>query len=526
MAGKGGKSGRKRGKSAGTPKTGGTDVYRRPGRAPEEDLVDMKEAVALLKTTRATFYRWLRSGKVKGMKVGRQWRFRREEIQRFLEGAPARADLPSGVGRLLDDLSARLAASGIPDVDPDAFVGDISDARRAIVMMVSLGAAMRASALHLTTHVANGEAETWIRCRIDGVLHPVIEVENRLVAGIVEEWKHMAGCNPQERAKPQDGRLMLKASVFHTALPDRKLDGRINFLPAALAEAVTVRILDPGAELIGLDGIDYAPEDRRRLDRALAAPWGVILITGPAGCGKTTSLYAALGQISRPQDKIMTVEDPVEYYLPWATQIQLKPSAGVTMATAMKAVMRSDPDIIMMGEAANAEAIQLAQTAAVTGHLVLTTLHTADAAGALMRMVDMGSDPFLVAESTRVILAQRLIRKVCPHCGVAAEADPNVYAHVARCAREGGIDPESVKHDFRKAVGCEKCGWTGYKGRTVVAETLEFTGELGLALRAGADAAALQALAVEGGMTTMAADGLRRAAAGETTLEEIMRVAT
>jgi type II secretory ATPase GspE/PulE/Tfp pilus assembly ATPase PilB-like protein len=226
----------------------------------------------------------------------------------------------------------------------------------------------------------------------------------------------------------------------------------------------------------------------------------------------------------KPQIKVMSVEDPVEYILPGVTQIQVRVAEGVTFSAALRAIMRSDPDVVMVGEIRDLETLRVAQQMALTGHLVLSTMHTQNAAQALKRMVDVGGDAFLAADATKLILAQRLLRKVCPACGRSAKPSPGSLARAVDLARAGGLKEDIAKGTFKKTQGCAECRQTGYRGRTVMAEALVMTPEIAAALQQGVPPEEIQAIAVRQGMTTMAADGIRRAAAGETTLEEVFRI--
>ncbi|MHC4712742.1 MAG: GspE/PulE family protein, partial [Planctomycetota bacterium] len=401
---------------------------------------------------------------------------------------------------------------------------DTTDLRRSVIAMIALGTAMRASDIHLAPHTVEGEGgvKVFLRYRIDGALHAATTLDARLLPALVEEWKRLAACDVHENVKPQDGRITIDVSEFNKTFPKKTVDLWVNFLRTSLGESVTARILDRQTMSFDLDRIDYASRDRERLLQALDLPWGLIMITGPVGCGKTTVLYSCLSRLADSSLKCLSIEDPVEYNLPWVSQVHVRRQAGLTYQVAARAILRSDPDVIMVGEARDSEILSLAQAAAVTGHLVFTTLHTDTAAGALKRMVDMGSDPFLVADSTKLILAQRLVRKLCPKCAVRCEPEPVLLASASEAARNGGVNPSALKKHFRKAVGCPHCSQTGYRGRTVVAEVLEVNGEIGKALRSGASVEQLEEIAVGQGMTTTAADAFRRAAAGETTVEEIV----
>ncbi|MHC4917663.1 MAG: ATPase, T2SS/T4P/T4SS family [Planctomycetota bacterium] len=499
-----GRGGKKAGANRAKPRPG------KPAAAPEE-LLDMAQAIALLKTTRATFYRWLRGGKIKGMKVGRQWRFRREDLDRFLSGQEPRIELRTDIRPLINELANRLRQVG----GKCALAPTATPVQHAVRLMIVLAVKMRASDIHVEPY----EDGAHLRYRVDGVLHPAGKFDLRLLPAVVEQLKRMAACDVHETKLPQDGRVAItKEDIGLDA------DLRLSFLPAYLGEAVTIRILRREVALIGLDQIDYWAKDREALLGGLDEPWGLIIVTGPTGSGKTTVLYSCLIHLLAPAVKIMSVEDPVEYLIAGTTQIQINPKIGLTFERAIRSVLRSDPDVIMMGEIRNREMLELCMQASLTGHLVLTTLHTEEAAAALKRMVDIGVAPFLVADCTKLISAQRLVRRLCPACceGVSPPADALEKAE--RLALAGGLDFRNLEKSFRKGVGCRKCGRTGYKGRTLVAEMLEFGAEMGAALKAGAAVEELRQIAVRSGMTTMAADGIRRAAAGQTSLDEVFRV--
>ncbi len=485
----------------------GKAAARKPGRAGE--LLDTGRAIRLLKTTRPTFYRWLRTGRIKGMKVGRQWRFRREDIDRFLKGQEPAVELPTDIAPLIRTLADRLEQVGGKDPSgPDA--GPVT---RAAAMAVALALKMRASDIHFDPY----ESSVALRIRVDGVLHQIAEFDIRLMPAVAEQFKRMAACDVAERRLPQDGRIVVEID----ATP---LDLRVCFLPALTGEAVTIRLLRRDDALISLDRIDYAPAERERLLRALANPWGMIVVAGPTGCGKTTVLYACLRRLVRPAVKVVSVEDPVEYLIPGVVQVPLRRQAGLTFARALRAVLRSDPDVILVAEIRSAEDLSVCQQAALTGHLVLTTLHTDKAPETLTRMVDIGSAPFLVGDATRFVSAQRLVRCLCKACSAAATPSADALARAQELARAGGLNWGGLERAFRKPVGCGACGRTGYRGRTLIVEMIEVTPEIAQALRAGAPADELRRIAIEQGMTTMAADGIRRAAGGQTSLDEVFRV--
>jgi type II secretory ATPase GspE/PulE/Tfp pilus assembly ATPase PilB-like protein len=300
---------------------------------------------------------------------------------------------------------------------------------------------------------------------------------------------------------------------------------RVSILHAALGPSVTVRVLDPDAiQPFEIGRLGLAPRDQERLKRAVDAPWGLVLVTGPAGCGKTTTLYSCLSRLATPDRKLLTAEDPVEVLLPGVLQAPIRPQQGLTYAASLRAFLRSAPNVIMIGELRDGETARMALSASLTGHLVMSTLHTNDAALTLTRLVEMGCDPYLVADSTRLVLGQRLVRVLCPECRRPAEPSASRLALAADLARPGGLDWEAQPKTFHEPAGCPKCNQTGFRGRMAIAETLETTSEIGAALRRGAGDGELRTIAVGQGMTTMAADGVRRAAEGLTSLDEVLRV--
>ena len=501
--------GKKASKASGAAKRAGRPA---PGAG---ELLTLPQAIEMLQTTRQTFYRWLKAGRIKGMKVGRQWRFRKADVERFLAGRPAVVDLPidASIDPLVAGLTERLKSVG----GPVGSVGGDNDVERAVNTLIVLAAHLRASDIHVDPYEKTAKA----RLRVDGVLQEVAEFDLRILPAMVERIKQMAACNVHERHLPQDGRIGIRLG---TPAGPREMDLRVCFLPALTGEAVTIRLLARENALIGLDRIDQSDADRRRLLRAIESPWGLVVISGPTGSGKTTVLYACLRHLVRPAVKIMSVEDPVEYFIPGVVQVQVSEKAGMTFERAIRACLRSDPDVMLIGELRNSAALMGSLQTALTGHLVLTTLHSDTAAGTLKRMVDMDAPEFVIADATRLVASQRLVRCLCPACSVPAEPTDEALDQARGLAREGGLDWDSLPKEFRQPVGCSDCGRQGYRGRVAIFELLEVTAEIGKALRRGASVDEMRAIAVGQGMTTLAADGIRRAAAGQTTLPEVFRV--
>ena len=476
------------------------------------DLLDMEGAIAILKTTRPTFYRWLRAGRLKGTKIGRQWRFRRHDIERFLSGQEPEIDLAADITPLRDTLRKGLKGNGIGEQDAHE-----SELAQSVKLMIHLAAEMGASDIHLEPQPGSVAV---LRYRLDGVLQPIAELDMRLLPAVVKQWKSLAGCNVNENSRPQEGRILIRFPAFND-----ELDLRVTFLPVLPGEALSAHLLEPRTARSTIDQMGYAEADTKRLHKWLGSPWGTIVFTGPAGCGKTSALYSCLNETASGSfgPKVMTVEDPVEYLLPGTTQVPVRAELGMTFGSALRAVLRSDADVIMVGEIPDLETLSLSLQAALTGHLVLISLHAGEAAAALHRMVDVGVNLFTVAESTRLIVAQRLVRLLCPRCSVAQKPAEPVITLAKKLALIGGLAWEALPGEFREPAGCKDCNMTGFKGRTVIAEALEVTPRVAAALTRGAGAADLRAIAVSEGMTTMASDGIRRAAQGSTSLAEVMK---
>ena len=346
----------------------------------------------------------------------------------------------------------------------------------------------RASDVHLEA----GGSGLVVRYRIDGVLHEVAAPPANVSAAVLSRVKIMADLDIAERRLPQDGRIRLK-------LQNRDVDVRVSTLPALRGESVVMRLLDRQRNDARLADIGLASDTLALLRKFIGRPHGMLLVTGPTGSGKTTTLYAALDALRTGHQKIITVEDPVEYELSGVTQVQVNAKIGLTFATALRAILRQDPDIVLVGEIRDPETAAIAVHAALTGHLVLATLHTNNAAGALTRMIDLGIAPYLLASTVDAVLAQRLVRRLCEECGKTDGAEPH-------------------------ARGCTTCRQTGYRGRTGVFELLAIDDRLRHVIAVNPDTNQIHAAAVEAGMRTLLRDGERLVAEGLTTLEEVLRV--
>ena len=367
-------------------------------------------------------------------------------------------------------------------------------------------------------HVEPGEEELVIRYRIDGVLHVAHTIPKRLAAGVTTRLKVLAKLDIAERRKPQDGRITLAA-----AAAGRMLDIRVATLPSVEGESVTMRLLDKSREVPTLAILGLSEEMQKRMDKILARPTGALLVTGPTGSGKSTTLYAGLAEISRPEINIITVEDPVEYRLNGITQVQINPRAGLTFATALRSILRSDPDVVMVGEVRDGETAKISIEAALTGHFVLSTLHTNDAPSALTRLIEMGVEPFIAGAAVSAVLAQRLARKLCPHC---AEPYQPTMDELNALHITDDLADSLAGASFHRKKGCARCGQTGYKGRIGVFQLLEMNGEIEALAAERASRDAISQVATENGMRSMWEDGISKVALGLTTTEELARVCT
>jgi len=364
----------------------------------------------------------------------------------------------------------------------------------------------RASDLHFEPY----EQRSVVRFRIDGVLRDKIEPPRALHAALVSRLKIMASLDIAEKRLPQDGRISLK-------LGDRQVDVRVSTLPTGPGERVVLRLLDKEAAKLDLSALGMSDPTRDAIDRLIREPHGIVLVTGPTGSGKTTTLYAALSRLPRSAVNMMTVEDPIEYALDGVAQTQVNPRIELDFARTLRAILRQDPDVIMIGEIRDLETAQIAVQASLTGHLVLATLHTNDAASAVTRLADMGVEPYLLASSLLGVLAQRLVRTLCPVCRVA-NAPSQGERHLL-----DGLGLSSATQTWT-APGCDACNDTGYRGRTGVYELLLVDDAIRRGIHDGADELALRSSASTAGMTTLRQDGARWIADGTTSLAELLRV--
>ncbi|MFN3374974.1 MAG: GspE/PulE family protein [Burkholderiaceae bacterium] len=423
--------------------------------------------------------------------------------------------LESDIERALSDPGAAdEGESGVAgEFDSGEFVEHLKDLAseapviRLVNTIIGRVTELRASDIHLEPF----DDGVHVRYRVDGVIHNAEVIAPRHGAAVSSRIKLLAHLDIAERRLPQDGRIK-------TRVKGRELDLRVSTVPTVHGESVVMRVLDRASVRLELDTMGFAQDTLSRFRELLERPHGILLVTGPTGSGKTTTLYAALSKLDSSVQKIITVEDPVEYQLEGINQIQVHSQINLTFANALRSILRQDPDIIMIGEMRDGETAQIAVQSALTGHLVLSTLHTNTAAGAVIRMQDMGVERYLITSAVNGVLAQRLVRTLCEQC---KQSEPASQDLLQATGLERFMQPGAPLY---KAVGCDHCRGTGYRGRTGIHELLVLDDVMRQAVLEGRDAAALHSLAADRGMLSLHEDGLRKVAAGVTTLDELARV--
>ncbi len=409
------------------------------------------------------------------------------------------------INRLIEEIGDKSGLEFLREDEED--VGHLKDLAseapiiKLVNMVILRAVENRASDIHIEPF----EDELKVRYRIDGILHDIESIPKKLQAAIISRIKLTAKLNIAERRLPQDGRIRLKVA-------EKEIDLRISTIPVLYGESVVMRILDKESVVVDLERLGFFPETLKAFEELIKKPNGIILVTGPTGSGKTTTLYGALDKINSPDKKIITVEDPVEYQLKGINQIQVKPQIGLNFSNTLRHIVRQDPDVIMIGETRDLETAQIAIQAALTGHLVFSTLHTNDAPSAITRLHDMGVERFLLSSTIRGILAQRLVRAICPSCRELDTASPMVER-----------DTLHIPGAYR-GKGCEQCSFTGYRGRVGIFELIVADDDLRNLIMQDVDSNKIRELARLHGMKTLLEDGTEKIRAGITTLSELLRV--
>ena len=424
-------------------------------------------------------------------------------------------DIEAALATILEAEGASVAAApaevaaGPDDLDDLRDLARGAPVVRALDDLLRLAVEQRATDLHIEP-LGN---TLQVRLRVDGLLKAVPAPPISMAKALLSRLKIMAGLNITERRLPQDGRSRI-------VVAGAEIDLRIATTPTMHGESAVIRLLRKGAGVVALDNIGLSERDGGIVRDALQAPFGMIIVTGPTGSGKTTTLAASLAMINEPKRKILTIEDPIEYHIPGINQTQIHPAIGLTFANALRAFLRHDPDVIMVGEMRDGETAHIGVHAALTGHLVLTTLHTNTAAGAIPRLIDMGVESFLIASSVRIIVAQRLVRVLCGHCKTSRRLSADDVARDQRHASLGFRAGDTV-YDPK---GCEWCASSGFHGRQGLFEVMEVTPTVRNAIGPKTDTTTLEQIACRDGMTTMIEDGIAKCRAGITTIDEVFRV--
>jgi len=352
-----------------------------------------------------------------------------------------------------------------------------------------------------------------IRFRLDGVLHEINKLPKSSYPSVVSRIKVMAKLNVAEKRLPQDGRIRIR-------IGEKEMDLRVSTLPTIFGERVVIRLLDRSTKILTLKELGYMEDDLKKLENMISKPYGLILVTGPTGSGKSTTLYASLLKLKSPRKNIITIEDPIEYQIDGISQIQVNPKINLTFANGLRSILRQDPDIIMVGEIRDLETAEIAIHASMTGHLVLSTLHTNDAPSAVTRLVDMGVESFLVASSLEGVIAQRLVRRICNNC--KTEFVPS-DAEIEEINRLTGEDIVKSGDKLYRGRGCEQCFGTGYKGRIAICEIMEVDEEMRSTISKTPESTVIRKKALEKGMKTLLKDGIQKALNGITTVEEVIQ---
>ena len=429
-----------------------------------------------------------------------------------------KSDLLAAINRFhradneLSDLTTAIEEEAAPAATDEVALREADPDDAPIVRFVNLiiGQAIQDSASDI--HIEPGEFEMRVRYRIDGVLHDVQQAPKNIQNGVISRLKIMSDINIAERRRPQDGRM----SVQHGG---QVIDLRVATLPTVFGEKVVMRILDNNATRRDIGELGMLDRNLAAYRTSYTKPYGMILVTGPTGSGKSTTLYTTLHAVSRPEINVITVEDPVEYRMAGINQVQVNPKAGLTFASALRSILRSDPDVVLIGEIRDQETAQIAIEASLTGHLVLSTLHTNDAPSAITRLIEMDIEPFLVGSALDCVVAQRLARRLCDRCKQLQEYEVAHLDHLGFGRREDELSPR-----FYHAVGCSACSGTGYRGRLALHEVMTVTEDIERLAVARASSAEIMRMATAQGMLTLRQDGWAKVRAGLTSIEEVLRV--
>ena len=432
--------------------------------------------------------------------------------------APTGPSTLDAASRGLEELQESLAGDDVEvleelqEISAEALAKQGEEAPVVRLVNVVLMSAIQKGASDI--HIEPYEKELRVRYRIDGSLYEAMKPPNQIKNAVIARVKIMAKMDIAEKRLPQDGRIKIR---FNENGVPKEIDFRVSVLPTLFGEKIVMRLLDRDKLMLDMTRLGFEPESLTKFETAIQRPWGMVLVTGPTGSGKTNTLYSSIAKINTPETNIMTAEDPVEFNLAGINQVQVRENIGLNFAAALRSFLRQDPNIILVGEIRDFETAEIAVKAALTGHLVLSTLHTNDAPSTINRLMNMGIEPFLVASSVHLICAQRLVRRVCSHC-----AEPHPHAPAALIQAGFSVEDANTVTPM-KGAGCERCNQTGYKGRVGLYEVMEISEELRELILVGASGLELRRKAVDEGMLTLRQSGLRKVKDGVTTMEEVVR---
>jgi type IV pilus assembly protein PilB len=418
-------------------------------------------------------------------------------------------ELQNSLGTGADDVEV---LEELQEISAEALARQGEDAPVVRLVNVVLMSAIQKGASDI--HIEPYEKELRVRYRIDGILYNIMSPPMKYRDAIVSRVKIMSKLDIAEKRLPQDGRIKIR---YNESGEPKEIDFRVSVLPTLFGEKIVLRLLDKDKLMLDMTKLGFEPESLTKLETAIARPWGMVLVTGPTGSGKTNTLYSSISKINTPETNIMTAEDPVEFNLAGVNQVQVKENIGLNFAAALRSFLRQDPNIILVGEIRDFETAEIAVKAALTGHLVLSTLHTNDAPSTINRLMNMGIEPFLVASSVHLICAQRLVRRICTNC-----KEPNPMTPEA-LVTAGFSEEDASSVTPMKGAGCDRCNTTGYKGRVGLYEVMEIGEELRELILVGASGLELRRKAMEEGMITLRGSGLRKVKEGVTTIEEVVR---
>jgi excisionase family DNA binding protein len=497
-------------------KTGGVETV-----AQTDEYVGTTQAARELGVSQATFRRWMKEGRIEAHRVGKKWRVKRSDLPGLMSKAggpdvPTMPAVPGLIEKWQRQMDRTMQKNGTTEetirAQAQAMASQVEQPNKGDTLIRPLAIRMLLNAVHCTAsdlHIEPNASDVRVRQRIDGFLTEVVRFPREVGIPLVMEIERWSALNPAERFRPQDGRFTVQAE-------GRQLDFRVSTAPGVHGPIVAIRVLDPHVALRPMDKLGFEKEQLETWRRCIGVQDGVIIVTGPTGCGKTTTLYDALSALNSPDRKIMTAEDPIELDIPGLNQMQIRPDAGSGFTQLARSMLRQAVDVMFIGEIRDLDTAQLLVQGALTGHLIFTTLHTNDAPSAPVRLIDMGIKPFLVASALRCVLAQRLIRVVCFNC--KTESHPEEKSLVAL-----GIVGRDRERVFYRGAGCDRCHNTGYRGRIAVFELMVVDGRVRDAIMKGS-ATGVREAARASGMRTFREVALAKLFRGETSMHEVVRL--